>query len=156
YGVYHAWEVETGKEIGKWSPPDGYWVQNVAVSSDGNLVALATQGPGTGKLLLWEPARNDERTIGNPTDFPVIFSQDGKSILSSDGSRLFAWEVATGAPLWTHTTVTRRTDVHPSPDGKSLLRWSDANGAKLLRLDAATGKELAGDAWPKFTGSEDL
>ncbi|HLW67890.1 MAG TPA: WD40 repeat domain-containing protein [Gemmataceae bacterium] len=153
---YHAWDVESGKEIGHWKPPDGFWVINASISFDGDLVALATQGSGTGKLVLWEPARSAERTIGNPTNFPVILSQDGKRLYSTDGTQLFMWDVATGKQPWIHRTVTKRSDVHPSPDGKSLLRWSFGNVVTLQRLDAATGGSLAGDTWPKLTGEETI
>src|SRR5262249_15276583 len=112
--AYHAWDVETGKEIGKHAPSNGYWVQYVALSPDGMTAALTHMGPTFRKLSLWDVGRGSEREFGTLNHFPAQFSGDGKRVFSTDGSRLFAWDVATGAALWSRERLsTKRSEVVP-------------------------------------------
>jgi RNA polymerase sigma factor (sigma-70 family) len=150
-----AWDAESGRVIGRWSPPQNFWANQETISADGKIVAIIAQGPGPTKVVLWEPKSGVERMIARSTDFPVRFSQDGKRIFTTDGSSYFAFDTATGKELWSYKGATQRSDSYPSQDGKSLLIWQMlGNPSTLVRLDAVTGKPISGDRWPILKGNE--
>src|SRR5262245_58969964 len=95
--TYHAWDVETGREIGKLEKDEPYGVFRAAISADGTKVALATLGRGLGKLHLWDLITGKDREIGSDrADVrAVCISPDGKRIFAQHDTGLRAWDVAT-------------------------------------------------------------
>jgi RNA polymerase sigma factor (sigma-70 family) len=154
YAVY-LWEVATGKEIRKIAGPEGF-VEALAVSPDGKRLASGGPSPAhlgpDGKLVatapkihLWDIATGKEvRTLEGPRWVrQLIFSPDGKTLLSSDSSEgmIRRWDVTTGKETAQYR-VPGATTFGPMsllPGGKTLLV---ACGAGLQLLDLASGKEV--------------
>ena len=145
------WDVETGKEVRRLSPPGG--AAQIAFSPDGKV--LATSSPA-GAIRLWDAATGKLFSAPEPDvdSFPFLrFSSDGKRVFSGGGVCL-VWDAATGRELKRFTDpqpleIKHLTDVRIlalSPD-ESLLAISRPHEKISLR-DAATGKEkqtLQGD-----------
>jgi RNA polymerase sigma factor (sigma-70 family) len=125
----------------------------LAVSPDGKTLAVtATDAmalldlPG-GKTLHQLPILRDGWEKPRP-----LFSPDSRTVFVWD-HRPMAYDVATGKEKWRasfrtyHTAVVKLSDI--SPDGKVLLC---RHGHRLLRLDAATGKELDPPDDPSMPG----
>ena len=71
-------------------------VRTVAFSSDGKLLA---SGGDDNKIILWDPNKGERLTKLKGHRYPVKklqFSQDGATLVSSDGSETLTWDVAMG------------------------------------------------------------
>ena len=93
------WDGQTGREVRSVTTPDEVW--NVAVSSDGSLMATATRG---GAVQLWsvpdgEPMGDPFVPHGGTPVAALEFNPDGRLLVSGgfDGA-VRLWEVATRRP----------------------------------------------------------
>src|SRR5436190_24177112 len=68
----------------------------------------------------------------------VVFSPDGKKVVSGGDVGLRAWDVATGKDLGWFPTAARATAAHFAPDGRSLLTIDNEGSMRLWQ--AGTGK----------------
>jgi WD40 repeat protein len=127
-----------------------YWVNSVAFSPDGRLLASA----GSGEIKLWEVASGSlVRTLTGHTwaVYSVAFSPDGRLLASGSCGRfalgcvqgeIKLWDVASGSEVRTlsgHTSAV--TSVAFSPDGRLLA--SSGSWDRTIKLwDVATGREV--------------
>lgn len=161
----------TGLATGQteWEAPGSFeWVNSVAASADGSLLATGGSdgrfalgrrkagagGIGSGAARLWD-ARSGRllRRLGDPADqiMAVALSPDGCYLVAGGGGPggngvVSLWNAATGAPAWSARDHAEEVlAVAFAPDGSSLASGS-ADGKVSLR-DARTGsvaRNLAG------------
>jgi RNA polymerase sigma factor (sigma-70 family) len=152
-------DLDTGRETARWQLPEQEKV--IGVSPDGNrlLAAHLVETPGGGDLqslglLLYDvPARRLMRGFSFATwgDRHVgLFAPDGRTILTlSRGSnfrhgRLTAWDVATGASLW--SAGDRKdpdrglTPLGVLPDNSAVVVYAEDGRVRVL--DLRTGRDV--------------
>jgi RNA polymerase sigma factor (sigma-70 family) len=143
------WRLDTGKERRRLAGRFGDGSTALAVSPDGQLLAVAAAS-GTEVQLLEAASGKELRRLKNPGSgwfTSVVFSPDGKTLLTG-GSRfdrewrgtLCLWDVATGKELrqlQKHQNNVR--SVAFSPDGKLVASGGEDHMVRLW--EAATGKE---------------
>lgn len=137
-----VWEVATGRELRSFGAIPGHRVSDIAISSDGKLLASSSGTVET--IKLWDVNTGQElRTLaGHPGGiFSIVFSPDGKTLVSGGNDKLIKlWDVATGREVRTiagHSKYIRTLAF--SPDGRVLVSTS---GDKTVKLwDVSTGRE---------------
>ncbi|MFL5340623.1 MAG: sigma-70 family RNA polymerase sigma factor [Gemmataceae bacterium] len=157
---FHAWNLDTGRLLGKLEPKEWYFGYSWALAADGMSVAIGTLDGrgGVSFLHLWNVSTGEDRVIGQHRGYvqTVRFSPDGKVIFTLDGLGLHAWDVASGAELWSRKGQFAQHEIDVAPDGKSLLAREGLQSGQWMRLDAKTGEPLAGERWPVRTGQETI
>jgi RNA polymerase sigma factor (sigma-70 family) len=148
------WDAETGTELRRFTGLKDM-ANGAAFSPDGK--TLAAGGWGDHVIGLWDVGSAEPRlkiTLPMPNghnygDLPLVFSRDGKVLISGSADRanptIYFWDAATGKEL-------RHLDQHASrfalsPDGKTLATASWDQRVHLW--DVAGGKEtgqIAGSA----------
>jgi RNA polymerase sigma factor (sigma-70 family) len=141
------WDVETGKEVRRFSPNGG--AGDIAFSPDGKVLATAS---AAGAIRLWDAATGKLLPASVDPDWEVVgnlrFSSDSKRVFGGAGGGVYLiWDAATGRELKRFTDpqpldFKLASDVHIlvlSPD-ESLLAVVRPQEKISLR-DAATGKE---------------
>jgi WD40 repeat protein len=136
-----VWRAGTGKLIYEGKHTLG-WSRCVALSPDGKELAWDTEWDKKGpSIRVASLATGEERLVLRAPEgraHALIFSPDGKLLVSLHDKTAWLWGLATGKPL-------RRLEgnlggvrfLHFSPDGKTLAGVTD----RLRRWDVATGKE---------------
>jgi WD40 repeat protein/DNA-binding SARP family transcriptional activator len=150
-GAVTAWDLRTGRELGRVSSPGQEDVYNAQVSSDGSIIAagwsssqtVRVHDVGTGTTL---------RTLDDlDRGWVLALSPDGASIaVAPEPGRLAVFEVASGRrvldlageSLWA-------ADIAWSPDGQWIAGSIDGSGGRIW--DARTG-ELVAMLVPGHTG----
>ncbi|MDD5491431.1 MAG: WD40 repeat domain-containing protein [bacterium] len=165
-----VWDTATGEEIAKWTP--GYEnkshkgsIVSVAVSPNRHSLASLDE---KGDLKIWDINQGEitERTTNKPlfhlncySGGAVIFSPDGKQIISGGGDGLVKiWDAATGKLL--KTLKDHKASINSvviSPDGMIIasaggnsFQPSDPGDFSIRLWNAASGKLLAvlrGHSW---------
>jgi RNA polymerase sigma factor (sigma-70 family) len=136
------WDGDTGRELRHFGPNRG-WVQTLAASPDGKL--LASGGDGRDPFVsVWDPQTGQLRQTLDGHGGAVhaaAFAPDGQSLVAAgaDG-KLTLWDVESGKEL-------RRWEAHSgspvvgfAPDGKALA--SGGADGRVRLWDPATGQEL--------------
>ncbi len=146
---------EHGRELQLWNPETGgrtggielgdQWLSSLAVSADGKLAAGGGgRIQGEGAVRVWEVATGREIMkvqAGNAVEsqvLSVVFTQDGRQLVSSGSNRPLLWEVPSGKRIDRFAPVEETlADVALSPDGR-LLAGGTVQG-RIHLWDAATG-----------------
>jgi WD40 repeat protein len=145
-GKILLWDIETGQMIGEPIIGHTSWVNGLAFSPDGNLLA---SGGTDGTMLLWD--LNTRQMIGIPflghagKINSVSFSPDGKMLASaSEDGTIILWDVGAHQPIINplYKQFNAIQGVTFSPDGEHLLS-ADANGSLMLWEVDPNGWELA-------------
>jgi RNA polymerase sigma factor (sigma-70 family) len=152
-GALLLWDVNTGKLLRKFGESKD-WIGNVAISTDGKIVAGSSQAHG---VFLWD--NRTGRTLhvldsgdgqeGKTYPGPITFSPDGKTVASGGTTGIiYLWDVATGKEQ-------KRFLVEPmppeatgpvmalafAPDGKTLVSGAAADAPARI-WDVNTGKQI--------------
>ena len=111
-----------------------------AFSRDGRYLLTQAKDPA---LRLWELKPRLSRLVLRPGGRTVraLFSPDGRTIATADGSNLRVWDAANGAPRVRCALPAEVSDLAFSPDGARLLAGGEDGSAHLC--DARTGAVLA-------------
>jgi WD40 repeat protein/tRNA A-37 threonylcarbamoyl transferase component Bud32 len=150
-GTDHAarlWTIGAGKSLGLHPPHPGV-VRAVAFSADSGAFVSASLDSAKGlvEIRRWDPATGRFRTVPLALDSPdhraVVFSADGKTILTQDTKHIARlWAVATGQPIGQPLTLHDQvTAVALSSDGKTVLTGTKSGGGQLW--DTSTGARRA-------------
>jgi WD40 repeat protein len=152
------WDVDTGLARRVLRPPGMGGLDRVALSADGQLLAVSTYAPRRDDRKDEDPVpllcvlrRADGRLVRSLQGHGDIikalaFSPDGKLLASGDAKgAVRLWDLESGKDR----VVVRGGGSHPravvdvafSPDGQRLARVSHSNLGSIL--DAKTGRELA-------------
>ena len=143
-----VWDLATKKELVSLKDPDGGGMRGLAFAPDRKTIATA----GGDKIIrLWDVERGTQiqEFAGHTAPvFCVVFSADGKSLVSGGGSSNYPdkgqngygeiriWDPATGkerARVQSHTWPVARLVF--TPDGKTLISGGYDNTIKLWDLD---------------------
>jgi WD40 repeat protein/tRNA A-37 threonylcarbamoyl transferase component Bud32 len=137
------WNAESGADLRTLKGHTGR-VWSVAFSPDGKYIV---SGSTDGTAKLWNTATGSEILTFRGHEGqeegvrPVVFSPDGKRVLSAAGTEIKIWDASTGADLITfHGHTNWVVSAAFSPDGKRIISGSVDGIAKLW--DSATGDEL--------------
>jgi WD40 repeat protein/serine/threonine protein kinase len=163
--LVRLWDVETGKETGRFDPPAE--VHSIAFAPDGR-TALS----GGGCVCLWDLGTKKEVSRFHPFGAyckSVAFFPDGRSAVCATQERLQVWKIGEEAsadgkanpelvlaqsvsfnPTGSHLAVGNRADVAAGhlwqfggAQPKRLANWGPLQGYALAVPFAADGKELA-------------
>jgi WD40 repeat protein len=149
-GEVYCYDVAARKRIGKIQL-DGDIVGGVTFAPDGkHLVTTVQRKPFNYELASWELATGKlVRSLGSPKHFPslVAFSDDGKTVITSEGEFVELIDWATGKPRGRYNIrgpaeVGRMYEM--LSDGKTLLIGSGLPEIENIHAwDAATGRKLS-------------
>ncbi|HUK99794.1 MAG TPA: caspase family protein [Nitrospirota bacterium] len=137
------WEVETGKEVKEFSGHSGFGQMPVFLdySPDGKYAVSASWDR---KVRLWDISTGEEIRTFDSSANSVVFSPDGKSILSggiSGDNTVKLWDIFTGNELKTFRGHSKWiTAAAFSPDGKYAI--SGSGDATLKLWEVSSGKEM--------------
>ena len=140
-------DAMTGKEMAQIT--HGKRVNSVAFSPDGKYVVSGgcaieddNHSCTEGSARVWNAMTgkeiNEMRHDGEVTF--VVFSPDGKFIVSASGNTAFAWNVTTGKEVARMIHGNEVSSVALSPDGRFVVSGSVDGTARVW--DVATGKEI--------------
>jgi hypothetical protein len=161
-GVARLWDAASGKlllsfnwyttapnaqPLGNFKGVNWVKAPHVAISPDGKQVLTATNG---GRPRLWDAAsgkeiREFDMTRGSNSSLSsLVFSHDGKHVLTAGGSRFETaelWDPANGRKIRAFVGHSHQvTSAVFSPDSRQILTGSIDGTARLW--DAASGREL--------------
>jgi RNA polymerase sigma factor (sigma-70 family) len=155
-GWCYLWQVDSGKELGRFSPGRGPTM--LAFSPDGRTLAsgswLNDRRANESSLRLWDAATAKE--LKRFSHFRMVhcvaFSPDGKTLASgdadTDSSGVHLWDVTTGRLIWSAATNSVGA-LGFSPDGRilasgdggfitdrgSVQLWETASGKQITHFD---------------------
>lgn len=141
------WDTVNSREVyDMTSPLLTIMSEEWALSKDGRFFAI---GKEDGTLLLLNLETRKELLLGTPEDPStassprVVFSLDGKSVITHEYTTVTKWETETGRKQLTFDVERQSSKL--SPDGRrlasygsssdSVFVWDVASGALLYRLD---------------------
>jgi WD40 repeat protein len=146
-----VWEVGSWKEVHTFSTSDGGNISGMALSSDGQKLALGTYY-GAVELLNLASGNELHRLQGfNRADkVSVAFSPEGNVLAAGSKNTIKLWDVATGKELKTLTRGEpgRISGAAFSPDGRELATgnfygavdvWDMASWSRLRLLTSLNG-----------------
>jgi hypothetical protein len=134
---FRLWDLQAGKQIPSCNPD--HWVNSIAFSADGTLVALGSGGDNKQCVSVWNLATATEiqRSTVPGSEAVSAFSPSGRFLATGSSSMHMAnrptaeeksvrvWEIATGKPVASfeghHGAITA---LSYAPDGKSLASGS--------------------------------
>jgi hypothetical protein len=143
------WNLAAGQEVGRVNSPND-WNRTLALSPDGK--TLAALGPNLSVVLL-DAVTGKERlrfvnhlppgTASATTDMAVVFSRDGKTVISSTEGidrTIRVWQADSGKELLQIPVEKGASRLALAPDGKTL--YSSSWGSPVRVWDLSTGIEL--------------
>jgi eukaryotic-like serine/threonine-protein kinase len=147
-GVWHAWNLATGKELTQAHP-----FNRITFSADGRFVLTgwsADAGNSSPTPALVHDLRTG-RQVGPGMTFPVGFfyialSPDGQTALVADNAqRVRLYSVNDGRCTFSRPMRQASNSLALSPDGKRVAIWDQAEGASgIVELrDVASGRLIA-------------
>ncbi len=115
----------------------GFLLYQATYSPDGKTIACAAVGRG---LCLWDTATGKElRRFGQErVAYSVVFSPDGKILLSDVRARPALFDVASGKQIAPLPDVRGCSWVAFAPDGKAMAVAQGANGFGVWNIDDTT------------------
>ena len=132
------WDLETGKEVRKWTGPGSDFYESVSFSPDGE--RLLTASPG-GPVCIWDVKSGKNlkmiqahpETDGGGGACGAAFSPDGKRIVSG-GAGVVVLDAETGKELRRYEGHTKLVhSVAYFPDGKRIASASDDGTVRIWR-----------------------
>ena len=135
-------DIETG-ELVKVLDCGSMQGRGACYSPDGKLLAAIG---GQTRFLVWDLETGEDLTKNfaghNETSYSVMFTPDGKNVLSGESGGVFAWETRTGKVLrrFEHEPGKTVVAIDVSPDGRQLLTNALDDSVRLW--DIETGKEV--------------
>jgi WD40 repeat protein len=144
------------------------WVQTLAFSPDGTLLASGWGKPGSpGRCQLWDVAQRHIRAVLHTTSaiYAAAFAPDGRTLAlgSWDGS-ITLWEVGTGRePRVLRLAMGRALELAFSPDGTVLVAgthdavvlWDLPSGRERATLPGSYPLTFSADGRTLATGKPD-
>jgi WD40 repeat protein len=151
-GTLETWRVQDGSLVRKAGPGD--WVENVAMSADGNTLALGTLHGG---IYLWDVETGSvSRTIkernksgsSNEAMYGIAISPDSKTVVSgSSQGGIQVWSVDGGSPKnMRDSSGTTVRWMAFSPDGSKLVysKYDEGSIWVWVIRSATTAQPLLG------------
>ena len=132
-----TWEPATGRTLRQHviEQPTLGRPRRVAISPDGQIVAIAASGSRFRVLQISDGSERFSGRIGDDTVTALIFSPDGADLFAASGygnPTISRWDIATGervASLEGHRSYV--TDLQFTPDGKHLVSSSTDQTIRL-------------------------
>jgi WD40 repeat protein len=161
------YDLATGKEAGRSAEAHEDWVQSLAFSADGLLLASAGRDA---QVRVWELATGKQRfAFPQPRkpdhdlgfDFcQVAFTADGKTLLASQrgfypcegevpgyvqpGNCVILWDLATGEPRCRHENPIKDATSTTFLPEENVLAFTGHMSGKIHLWDPETGREVSG------------
>lgn len=162
-GTIKLWDTVIRPETGTLTVPDGFAVQHVAFSLDGQLMASWSHGDSkrNHSITVWDTTAGVpiQTLTGHSEQIgDVVFSPDGKQVASTSADQTSKlWDTATGQEIWTRKNFTEAFgNLAFSPKGTLIV--GSSTDRTVLR-DAKSGEEIQkfeGDFPCVFSGDEKL
>jgi WD40 repeat protein len=149
-----VWDVRAGKRLRRLRPTHEGAIYDVVFSPDDKLLAATGYG---NVVYLWDIAEGRLRELRGKG--PLVFSADGKRLLSTDEDSALCWDTSKGEELWRKKmglTPYEPLNFAFTPDGRSLIAAPNDKKRAWHALDAATGKSAEGLKLPKEQMANDL
>ena len=151
-GTAKLWDLARGRTRATLDVHPGRWVNAVAFSPDGTLVATGGGGGWpregvtdvSGDLELWDAATaSRRRTIRTPGRgvLQITFSRDGRRVGTIDADRTArTWDVADGKM---QTEAKLPAQFGPAAFGPDLATLAAGDETGVVLIEVATGREVA-------------
>lgn len=137
--IIRVWEIATGKELRRFTEKDSIWA--LAFSPDNKQIAAGGKEAG---IRLWNVTGGQGNGVRQPTADSgievLIFTPDGKSLVSAGDFKVSIWDTSTGRSL------RRFTPPGPGYPFRCIALSRDgtrlASGPGPFLWDMATGKQI--------------
>lgn len=137
------WDLETGKEVRKWTGHGSDFFESVSFSPDGERLLSASPG---GPVCIWDVKSgkglkmiqaHKEVTFGVGACC-AAFSPDGKRVASGGKGGVRVWDVESGKEVYKYEGHTAAVmGVAFFPDGKRIASASEDGTARIWRAPRA-------------------
>jgi DNA-binding beta-propeller fold protein YncE len=149
-----VWDLNTGKVLSSTTQPR--IIRHLAVSPDGRLLALSSQGDPVVQVMDVETGKVIHRLPGHAKEGSVAaFTPDGKRLVTTDmDGVLHLWDLARGSREVRGFRVSSYCPyaVKVTPDGNSVLVADQSSAVRLY--DLATGRRVREMEWAGRTPAE--
>jgi WD40 repeat protein len=138
----HIWDTATGRER-CILPFKKAYVQALALSPDGRILASLTRDQATQAVQLWDAASGAAlHTLATDQKYlaTILFTPDGKTLATASGSDVRFWDVATGQEEGrTRDRFNFDPNLAFSSDGKTLVT-AERHSRSIQLWDVSTGQ----------------
>jgi WD40 repeat protein len=134
------WDIKKRQQIGQLSGSNSSFY-SFEFSSDGKTIASAPGSAGN-PIILWDVETHQQIQEFKGGNAPIVFSPDGKTLMSMYGSKIVRWDNEKYEPL-NQMLVGHEESIFSvafSPDGKTLA--SGSADKTIILWDSATHKQI--------------
>jgi len=137
-GVIRVWDLASGAEVRQLAG-HANGVSALALSADGKGRVLAG---AYNRIRLWDPATGKETGFMRTDSRAIVFSRDGKVLVSASEGGVSLWDAATGN-MMKAIQLTPQRSVALSPDGKLFALGGDNGVVRIFGVRGTAAVAVA-------------